>query len=466
MFRRTLIAASLAAIPAVAQPVEVPDCTIEVKLGSRLEADIFYRCRSAGRLTFEPSEEAARRFVSNLAVEAGSGLTEARYRFDIAGYARTVNSTSAAVLRRNSALVSLGGWLLEPRGYDRVPVIDIRVATPPGMLFTTGLPKVGDAFRLAGTPLRFAGFSALGNLGYRELAVPAPGSLRADRRPRGGVLRVAILEGIGSGGIADLVDWIARTAEAEANYWLGFTTALGLVAIVPTDTRRGVGFGRAESGGGISVMVEVGTDVDRRRLFEDWVLVHELIHTGMPYVRRGGSWLMEGAATYVEPIIRARAGWKTEAEVWREWLDNMPRGVAAFSAGLSTASRREPYWAGAIFMLLADLAIRRETEGAKGLEDCLRGVLWSGLDGTQRTTVVDYGLACDRVTGTHAMSALIDRHYEKAEVIDLGALWKDLGVSGIDGRIALDDGARWARWRRLIVPGVLPPRRVKLPWET
>ncbi len=67
-----------------------------------------------------------------------------------------------------------------------------------------------------------------------------------------------------------------------------------------------------------TVMVEVGTDVDRRLLFGDWVLTHELIHTGMPFVRRGGTWFMEGAATYVEPIIRARAGWKTEEEVWRE----------------------------------------------------------------------------------------------------------------------------------------------------
>jgi predicted metalloprotease with PDZ domain len=213
-------------------------------------------------------------------------------------------------------------------------------------------------------------------------------------------------------------------------------------------------------------MVEVGSDVDRRRLFNDWVLVHELIHTGMPYIRSRGSWLMEGAATYVEPIIRARAGWKTEEEVWREWLENMPHGVAGFSRGLSTTSGRDVYWPGAIFMLLADLAIRRDTQGAKGLEDCLRGILWEGLDGSQWTTVTDYGAACDRVSGTHAVSALIDRHYNKSEAIDLDALWKELGVSLVAGRVSLDDTAPSARWRKLIVPGILPPRRVKLPWES
>ena len=186
-------------------------------------------------------------------------------------------------------------------------------------------------------------------------------------------------------------------------------------------------------------MVEVGTDVDRRRLFNDWVLTHELIHTGMPFIRGRGTWFMEGAATYVEPIIRARAGWKTEEEVWREWVDNMPQGVEAFSRGLANASGRQNYWAGATFMLLADIAIRRASNGAKGLDDCLAGVLWSGLDGGQRASVADYAAACDRATGTTAMSTLVDRHFNKAEPVDLAALWKELGISLVGGRIVLDD---------------------------
>jgi len=72
----------------------------------------------------------------------------------------------------------------------------------------------------------------------------------------------------------------------------------------------------------------------------------------MPYVRGGGTWLMEGAATYIEPIIRARAGWKTEEEVWKEWVDDMPQGVRAFANGLANASGRENYWGGAAFMLM------------------------------------------------------------------------------------------------------------------
>ena len=468
MFRRTLIAALLATSPAFAQPVAVPDCTADAVLSDRegLKLDVRYRCRASQPLSFQPTEDRAAQYVSNLKVEQRDSVAEAHYRFDLSGFARAVDSTSVAVLRGNSVLATLGGWLLEPRGYDRVPVIDIRMTTGSGLIFATGLPKVGDAWRLSGTPVRFAGYTALGRLSYRELAVPAPGSLRPGQPKADAVLRVAILDGISEGGRTDLFDWAERTAEAEANYWQGFTARQVLLGLVPAANKRGVGYGRTVSGGGVTVMVEVGVDVDRRRLFNDWVLTHELIHTGMPYIRGRATWLMEGAATYVEPIIRARAGGKSEEEVWREWVDNMPQGIEAFSRGLANASGRQNYWAGAAFMLLADLAVRRASNGAKGLDDCLGGVLWSGLDGGERTSVADYAAACDRATGTTAMSTLVDRHFNKAEPVDLAALWQELGVSVVGGRIALDDSAPSAQLRKMIVPGSHPAKRVKLPWES
>ena len=344
------------------------------------------------------------------------------------------------------------------------------MTTGPGLVFAAGLPKVGDAWRLSGAPVLTAGYTALGRLAYRELAVPAPGSLRPGQAPNqsraDAVLRVAILDGVSESARADLFDWVERTAQAQSNYWQGFTAKQALLGLVPVTHRQGVGYGRSVPGGGVTVMVEVGTDVDRRRLFDDWVLTHELIHTGMPFIRRGGTWFMEGAATYVEPIIRARAGWKTEEEVWREWVDNMPKGVRAFSGSMANARGQENYWGGATFMLLADVGLRRATNGAKGLEDCLAGVLWSGLDGARRATIAEYAAACDGVTGTTVMSGLVERHFNSAEPVDLAALWKDLGISLVAGRIALDDSAPSARWRKLIVPGTHPPKRVKLPWES
>ena len=472
MFRRAFIAALLAATPSLAQPlaqpVAVPDCTVDGRLADSggLKLDITYRCRATQPLSFRSVEDRASSYVQDLKLEQRDGVAEARYRFDLSGFARAVDSTSLAVQRGNGVLAILGSWLLEPQGYDRVPTIDIRMTTSPGLVFAAGLPKVGDAWRLSGAPVVAAGYTALGRLTYRELAVPAPGSLRPGEPKADAMLRVAILDGVSESARADLFDWVERTAQAQSNYWQGFTARQALLGLVPVTHRRGVGYGRSVPGGGVTVMVEVGTDVDRRRLFDDWVLTHELIHTGMPFIRRGGTWFMEGAATYVEPIIRARAGWKTEEEVWREWVDNMPKGVQAFSGSMANARGQENYWGGATFMLLADVGLRRATNGAKGLEDCLTGVLWSGLDGARRATVAEYAAACDRVTGTTVMSGLVERHFNSAEPVDLAALWKDLGISLVAGRIALDDSAPSARWRKLIVPGTHPPRRVKLPWES
>ncbi len=472
MFRRAFIAALLAATPSLAQPsaqpVAAPDCTVDGRLSDSdgLKLDITYRCRATQALSFRSVEDRAPSYVHDLKVEQRDGVTEARYRFDLSGFARTVDSTSLAVQRGNGVLAILGSWLLEPQGYDRAPTIDIRMVTGPGLVFAAGLPKVGDAWRLSGAPVMTAGYTALGRLAYRELAVPAPGSLRPGQPKADAVLRVAILDGVSESARADLFDWVERTAQAQSNYWQGFTAKQALLGLVPVTHRRGVGYGRSVPGGGVTVMVEVGTDVDRRRLFDDWVLTHELIHTGMPFIRHGGTWFMEGAATYVEPIIRARAGWKTEEEVWREWVDNMPKGVQAFSSSMANARGQENYWGGAIFMLLADVGLRRATNGAKGLEDCLAGVLWGGLDGARRATIQEYAAACDRVTATTVMSGLVERHFTNAERVDLGALWKDLGISLVAGRIALDDSASSAKWRKLIVPGTQPLRRVKLPWES
>lgn len=471
MFLRTLLAAVLlGTVPAFAQPMPAPDCTVDVTLHEALTLDVTYRCRSSQPLSFALEGERAQPFLSNFTggrIEAVNGLVEAHYRFDLGGYARAVDTPAEGIQRGKGVLMPIGGWLLEPRGYQRLPVIDIRVRTPQGMAFSSGLPKVGDAWRLAGATVRFAGYTALGRFELHELVVPAPGSLRPGQPKKDAVLRLALLEGFAENSRKAIVDWVERTAEAQANYWHGFTAPEMLVGLVPMP-RSGVGFGRTQPGGGVTIMVEVGETMDSRRLFNDWVLVHELVHSGMPFIRGRGTWFMEGSATYVEPIIRARAGWKTEEAVWKEWVMNMPQGVGVFPRGLPAASGRENYWGGAMFMLLADLAIRRESDGAKGLEDCLAGALWEGLDGASRVSLDAYTQACNRATGTKAMSELIDRHVNANTAVDLDALWKDLGVALVDGRIVLDDSAPQAKWRKMIVMG--PPGRtakhVKLPWES
>jgi len=104
MFRRTLIAALLTTSPVLAQPVAVPDCTVDGTLADSdgLKLAVTYRCRATQPLSFQPVEDRAAQYVSDLKVEQRDGVAEAHYRFDLAGFARAVDSTSVAVLRGDS----------------------------------------------------------------------------------------------------------------------------------------------------------------------------------------------------------------------------------------------------------------------------------------------------------------------------------------------------------------------------
>src|SRR5438477_6739461 len=219
MFLRTLLATMALALPAWAQAIAVPDCTVDLTVAKDLKLDVVYRCRATTALTFEPDDQqiaAQMSGYSGAKVEPVNGIVEMRYRYDLAEYARTVNSPAAGIKRGDAVLSPIPGWLLEPRGFERLPVIDIRAQLPEGYAFATGLPKVGDAWRLAGTRVGFAGYGAIGRFTLEEIAVPAPGSLRPGAPKQDGVLRLAMLDGFAQGSkgrrTADLVDWVPRTA--------------------------------------------------------------------------------------------------------------------------------------------------------------------------------------------------------------------------------------------------------------
>jgi hypothetical protein len=177
-----------------------------------------------------------------------------------------------------------------------------------------------------------------------------------------------------------------------------------------------------------------------------------MMHLAFPSVPEEHHWIEEGSATYVEPIARARAGDLTPEKVWGDLVDGLPKGLPqAGDRGLDfTPTWGRTYWGGALFCLLADIEIRKRTGNKKGLEDAFRAIFKAG-----GTIESDWPLARtleigDRGTGVPVLRALYDKMKAAPAPVDLGALWKELGVERRSGKIEFIDGAPLAAIRKAI----------------
>jgi hypothetical protein len=250
-----------------------------------------------------------------------------------------------------------------------------------------------------------------------------------------------------------MVDWVSTAARAVAWYFGRFPVANAKVTIVMAEGRRGgkidgVTFGE----GGAHSSVTVARHVTAPELTDDWVMTHEMVHYGFPNMDREHHWIEEGSATYIEPIARAAIGNQTVAHVWGDMARFMPQGLpAAGDQGLNnTHTWGRTYWGGALFCLLADIEIRKQTRTKKGLVDAFRGITRAGGN-----IEVDWPLerafeAGDKATGTKVLMTLYGEMASKPVPVDLPDLWKQLGVRREAGQVTFDNDAPLAGIRAAI----------------
>lgn len=250
---------------------------------------------------------------------------------------------------------------------------------------------------------------------------------------------------------AALFDWVMQSARATAAYFGRFPVTHARVRLLHSPGARvsnGVSFGKP----GARCRITVGQHVTQADLDDDWVLTHEMIHFGFPSVEERHHWIEEGIATYVEPIARALVGRLTAERVWREMVDRMPQGLPApGDQGLdNTHTWGRTYWGGAMFCLLADVEIRKQTGNAKGLQDTLRAINRAG--GTIEADwplerVIEVG---DKATNGKVLVELYSQMASKPVPVDLLDLWKQLGVVRGDHGVTFDNRAALASIRASI----------------
>ena len=270
----------------------------------------------------------------------------------------------------------------------------------------------------------------------------------------GGTLNVAFAPGEIALPRSALMDWLTTSAKAVSVYFGRFPVASARVLIVPVPG-SGVQAGTTFGYRGAAIRLIIGSDVTEAELVDDWKAVHEMTHLALPDVKDSHLWLAEGIAVYVEPVARVQAGDLTAEKIWGDMLRDMPKGLPqAGDHGLDhTPTWGRTYWGGAMFCLLADVEIRKETNNTKGLQQALRGILDAGGDhekdwnGWPMQRIFSVG---DKTTGTTVLDDLYKKMRAKPYAPDLDALWRELGVSVQGGRVVFEDSAPLASIRRAI----------------
>ena len=259
---------------------------------------------------------------------------------------------------------------------------------------------------------------------------------------------------------AYIVAKISNAAQAVAAYYGRFpVSSAHIVIVVATGEHgvlRGTTWGKRDAFPAATRLI-IGQHTTQQEFDTDWKVTHELVHMALPSLPDSQHWLEEGIATYVEPIARLQAGQLGAERVWADMLNGMWHGEPeAFDRGLDhTHTWGRTYWGGALFCLVADVEIRRQTDNTYGLEDALRAIVAAG-----GTIDKDWPLARvlgvgDKATGTSVLQDLYNKWSQTPVRVDLPLLWKQLGVHEEEGHIVFDAAAPLARVRL----GITTPRQ-------
>jgi hypothetical protein len=332
-------------------------------------------------------------------------------------------------------------WLVRPQNLPR-GTYRLHVTTPPGIRFVTGVypSKDGQANTYEGPTelIDQASYAAFGDFtetvveeGEARIYLEVPrGALNVDPRA--------------------VQAWVQRAVSGVARYYGRFPLPRVTILVIPVAGPR-ILFGSALGNGGAAIQVLVGRDTPEHRFAHDWILTHETVHLGFPNLGPGHEWMEEGLATYLEPIIRARQGIRSEAELWRELQEGFAQGTLTDQEPGYEASQTwaHVYWGGALFFFLADLEIRVRTGSERNLSHALRGILDDGGDIRTHRPIPRLLRAADEATGVGVLSDLYQSlGASNSKRVDVDRLLKDLGVLGSDASLRLDAEAEKAWLRR------------------
>ena len=298
-----------------------------------------------------------------------------RYRVDLA---RLVADAKDARRVGGDYQLQPGMLLLRPALWPRDVVASVTWVLPKGT--DVALPFASTIGTRGDKQTRYAQVRLPQATGNAPMAL---GRFTASRIPIGECeLEVAVLDRPHRATPAGIRKWIESAGRAQALVFGRFPVAHGAVIVRP---EAGGGdpvlFGRAFVAGGATVTLLLAQHARDEDLPGEWVGIHEMAHLGMPPLDGPSQWMNEGFVTYYQEVLRARAGLRTQEQIWQNLVDGFRRGTN--NAG--TRSLREEtrvmhqnhsyfrvYWGGAAIALLLDVELRTRSKGRLSLDDVMK----------------------------------------------------------------------------------------------
>jgi hypothetical protein len=380
-------------------------------------------------------------FVRDVTEATEGGWRVVRYRFALREAAEKRMDVDTAIASGDVVVAPPSTWLLRPDAATPGSFRYHVTTAPPDRFVAATHPSpdgAADTYEAPTDTLDGAGFAVFGpshggtvESGASRVVVSiAPHDLRLTD--------------------AEAMGWVKGAVDGIAAYLRHDFPAPRALVVVQRGTPGNPTRGETLGDGGPAVLARAGDGVTAATVRDDWVMTHELLHVVLPSLSHDHVWLSEGLPSYVEPIVRVRAGTLSVEKLWRDLVEGLPQGLPEpGDEGLErTHTWGRTYWGGSLYCLMVDVGIRDETRNARSLDDVLRAIVATGDDVEAHwdvTRLLDLG---DAATGTHVLHDVFRELALAPGTIDLPALWRRLGVK-VDGeRVTFDDAAPLAPVRR------------------
>ena len=285
-----------------------------------------------------------------------------------------------------------------------------------------------NRYLLDETAFAFMGHAIFGVFRERNLSIPS------------GTIRALTPGGFSDAQLDSIATWLENAGRVVSLPAGRFPVPRVQVIVVPTSPSVfPIRFGHTGRSGGASVLIFMPTDIDLANLRQDWIAIHEFSHLLHPFVVREDAWLSEGIATYLQEVLRVRAGMLSETEAWRRLYEGAALGASG-EGGLIEETKRmayagnyqRVYWAGAAIALMADVELRRRG-GEASLDRALAGLLARQDLKARPANAATLLAALDQAVGGTTFRDLAARYAGDEPMPDLAETYRQLGVVGATG---------------------------------